>query len=483
MKQETPSYFILRLLIPILIIPLLGISPLPHDVYSAFGNIRNALMVEALLNASSHLPKILAYFPGRVDLWELTGHYAFLGGDTESAATYFQHAATIDSLSAAGYIEFGDAAQQNGDFSTAVEAWQTAIAMDGPSIELYTRLYETHDLQDDLDAVINDLYFLTELEPTNPNHFYKLGIILSSIQPETALAYLIQASELETDYKDDVQTIKNSVDAARKYDDPAYTLLESGRALANLNQWEHAIRAFEEAIKFHPNFADAWAFSGEAKQHIEVDDEQHQNSNAGLVELEKALEIDPQSIAANTFMALFWQRQQHYDLALVYLHAADSIEPNNPNIQIEIGRTLAIMGNLEKAQDYYNRATEISPNDPHFWRQLAGFSIKYDTQLREIGLPAARKAILLNPEDPASLDTMGEIFILLQDIYSGIRFLERAIEAQPDYAPAHLHLGFAYLLIGNDDLAQKYLTFASTFATQDSTTAQQARRILDSSFP
>lgn len=435
------------------------------------------------MNASAHLPEILAYFPDRADLWELTGHYAFLGGETESAVTFFQHAATMGSLSASGYIEFGDAAFRNGDFSTAIEAWQSAIAMDSPSIELYSRLYKTHNLQGDLDATINDLYSLAELEPSNPNHFYKLGLILSSIQPETALAYLLQASELEPAYQDDAQAIKSSVDAARKYDDPAYTLLESGRALGELNHWEHAVRAFQEAIKHHPDFAEAWAFLGEAKQHIEVDEDLQENSNMGLIELEQALEIDPQSIAANTLMALYWQRQQRYDLALVYLHTADNIEPKNPTIQVEIGRTLAIMGDLEKAQGYYERATELSPNDPHFWRQLAGFSIKYETQLREIGLPAARKAILLNPEDPASLDTMGEIFILLQDLYSGIRFLERAIAAQPDYAPAHLHLGFAYLLIGNDDLARKYLTYASTFATQDSVTAQHARRMLDSSFP
>jgi tetratricopeptide (TPR) repeat protein len=482
-KEITSPSVLLRLLVPLAIIPLLGLSPLPHSVYSALQKVRNALNVDSPLNASAHIPIILEFFPDRADLWELTGHYAFLGGETELAVTYFQHAATFNSLSRSGFSEFGDAARQNGDLTTAIEAWQSAIIMGDPSVELYTRLLDAHNLQGDYDAIATDLYSLTKLEPTNPNHFYKLGIILTSKQPESALAYLLQAVELEPAYKDEVQFIITAIDGARRYDDPAYSLLESGRALANLNHWELAARAFQETIQYRPDYAEAWAYLGEARQHLEVSEEHQEKSNAGLTELEHALELDPRSIAANTFMALYWQRQGSYDLALVYLHEAATIEPDNPTIKAEIGRTLAIMGDLEKAKGYYEQATKLAPNDPHFWLQLAGFSTKYEYQLRETGLSAVRNAILLNPEDPASLDMMGEIFILLGDLSSAVRFFHRAIKADPDYAPAHLHLGFAYVLQGEDDLARKHLTSASTSSTKDSATTEQAQRMLDTYFP
>lgn len=473
----------MRLLIPLLIIPLLGITPLPHEVKSAFRNFRKALLVDSPLDASANIPQMLEYFPDRVDLWELTAHYAFLGGDTELAVNYYQRAATLNSLSTYGFIEFGDAALLEGDPYAAVKAWESAAAKGGSSIELYSRLLRAHILLNDYDGIVSDLHSLTELDPSNSFYFYELGIFIASKQPDSAIAYLLRASELDPIYTEDVQSIKRAIDSARIFDNPAYTLLETGRSLANLNQWEHAARAFEEATQIRPDYEEAWAFLGESKQHLK-DGEVHQEyAKIGSMEIERALEINPQSIAANTLMALYWQRQNRYDLALVYLHNAENIEPDNPTLQAEIGRTLAILSDLNKAQLYYERATELDPNDPHYWRLLADFSIQYKLKLRDVGLPAARQAILLNPNDPASLDVMGEVFILLEDLSSAMRFLKKAIMIDPNYAPAHLHLSFAYLLQESGDLAWKHLWLAATFAEPDSATAEQAQRMIDTYFP
>jgi len=468
---------------PLIIIPLLGITPLPHELKSALQNFRKALLFDSPLDASVNIPQMLEYFPDRVDLWELTAHYAFLGGDTELAVTYYQRAATVNSLSTYGFIEFGDAALLEGDPYTAVGAWESAAAKGGPSIELCSRLLKAHILLNDYDGIVSDLRSLTELDPSNSYYFYELGIFIASKQPDSAIAYLLRASELDPIYSEDVQSIKRAIDSARIFDNPAYTLLETGRSLANLNQWEHAARAFEEATLIRPDYEEAWAFLGESKQHLKDGEDHQEYSKIGLMEIERALEINPQSIAANTLMALYWQRQNRYDLALVYLHNAENIEPDNPTLQAEIGRTLAIMSDLNKAQLYYEQATELDPSNPHYWRLLADFSIQYKLKLRDIGLPAARQAIMLNPKDPASLDVMGEVFILLKDLSSAMRFLKKAILIDPNYAPAHLHLGFAYLLQESGDLAWKHLWLAATFAEPDSATAEQAQRMIDIYFP
>lgn len=473
----------MRLLMPLLIIPLLGITPLPHDVISALRNIRKALLVDSPIDASANIPQMLEYFPGRAELWELTAHYALLGGETELAVTYYQRAAILNSLSTYGFIELGDAALLEGNLFTAVEAWESAVNKGGSSVELYSRLLGAHILLNDYDGIVNDLHSLTELDSSNPIYFYELGIFIASKQPNSAIAYLLRAAELDPIYSDDVQSIKRAIDSARMFDNPAYTLLETGRALANLNQWDHAARAFKESTLIRPDYAEAWAFLGEAKQHLNEGEVHQKDANIGLMEIEHALEINPQSIAANMLIALYWQRQDRYDLALVYLHKAENIEPDTPAVQAEIGRTLAIMGDLNKAQYYYERAIELAPNGPHYWRLLADFSIQYKIQLRDTGLPAARQAVLLNPDDPASLDVMGEVFILLEDLSSAIRFLKKAILLDSNYAPAHLHLGFAYLLQGSVDLAWKHTSLAATHAEPDSTTAEQAQRMIDTYFP
>ena len=470
-------------MMPLLIIPLLGITPLPHEVISSLRNIRKALIVDSHIDASANIPKILEYFPDRADLWELTAHYALLGGESELALTYFQSAVTLNSLSTNGFIELGNAALLEDDPLSAVEAWESAVSKGGSSLQLSTHLLGAHILLNDYDGIVRDLHSLTQIDPLNPEHFYKLGLFIASKQPDSAIAYLLRAVELDPIYSEDVQLIKKAIDSARIFDNQAYTLLETGRALANLNQWEHAARAFEEATIIQPDYEEAWAFLGEAKQHL-IDEEVHQQySDIGAIEIERALEINPQSISANTLMALYWQRQNRYDLALVHMHNAENIDPDNPAVQAELGRTLAILSDLNKAQNYYERATELAPNDPHYWRLLADFSIKYKLKLREVGLPAARQAILLNPEDPASLDVMGEVLILLEDFSSAMRFQQKAILVDPHYAPAHLHLGFIYLLQDNGDLARKHLSLAAAYADSDSATAEQALRMIETNFP
>jgi tetratricopeptide (TPR) repeat protein len=140
------------------------------------------------------------------------------------------------------------------------------------------------------------------------------------------------------------------------------------------------------------------------------------------------------------------------------------------------------MGDLDKAQRYYSQATEHAPNDPLYWRLLADFSIRYKKDIRDTGLPAARRAVLLNLEDPISLDVMAEVFILLNDPLSAKRFLIRALQANPDYSRAHLHLGFVYVLQGMSAEAWKHLTLAEALAKPGSLTAEQAQRMLDTYF-
>ena len=45
---------------------------------------------------------------------------------------------------------------------------------------------------------------------------------------------------------------------------------------------------------------------------------------------------------------------------------------------------------------------------------------------------------------------MGQVLIKLGDDLNAERFLDQAIQADPNYAPAHLHLGFLYLVRGDN---------------------------------
>jgi len=249
------------------------------------------------------------------------------------------------------------------------------------------------------------------------------------------------------------------------------------KGLPNKNTKESDITAkelLERAIALDPEFAEAWAYLGEARQYTASDLDP-------LVALETALELDPASIAANTFNALFWQRQYEYELALGYLQMTAKLDPDNPVYLVEIGNLVALLGDLDAGEDYYRQAIALSSNDPKYVREFLKFSIQFNLNLHDVALPVARKLVVLNPKNPISLDLMGDILLRLGDMFNAERFFLRALAQDPEYDQAHLHLGQLYLNQTKQELAQYHFGRVLEVSTNAEVKAR-ARKSLDAYF-
>jgi tetratricopeptide (TPR) repeat protein len=482
MKVSLERSTLVEVLLLSIVIALLGISPQLHQAQREMEGARQALSSGSAQEASQHLAKAAQVSPGRLDLWELAGHYALLAGDAQSAIQDLEQA-PAGRLSVLGLMDLGDAYTQVNNQQAAIPAWQAALpkANASTTVELYQRLLKTHRGLDDYQAAIADLQALTTLQPSNAGLQYQLGLLLATQQPESALAHLAQAAAADASLANPVETIRRAVTNARISDDPAYTLLASGRALAALGEWELAVEAFHAATLVRPDYAEAWAYLGEARQHFTAKDSSTPAQD-GLPDLQKALALDPKSLAANIFLALYWERLGRYDQALAVLQNAIQIDPRNPILQAELGNTQALLGDLSSALASYQRAIDLAPHDSTYQRLLAEFSLKYTYHVREIALEAARQAVMMAPDDAATLDVMGQVLINLGDDLNAERFLDQAIQADPNYAPAHLHLGFLYLMRGDNPRATQELKLASELAP-GSPTADQSKRLLQSYFP
>jgi len=359
------------------------------------------------------------------------------------------------------------------------DALAVAVQGDGiPTDELYTRLLSVHRQQADYPAVLADLKALVDLKPDDAGLQYQLGLVLAALQPEEALLHLSRAAELDPSLAEQTDKLAQNIRIARMKDDPAFTLLEAGRALGALNEWALAAEAFRRASQTRPDYAEAWAYLGEARQQLP----EAQAAGDGLAELEHAMKLDPKSLSAHMFLSLYWQRQGQLDRALDYLVKAAALSPDNPALQTEMGHILALQGDLSAAQQAYQQAIELSPQDPTYYRLLAAFSLAHNYQVSQVGLPAARRALLLSPNDPASQDMLGQVLLELGDSASAKRFFEQAILLQPEYAPALLHLGLIYITEENRTAAYEKFTQVLSLAP-GTTAADQAQRLLDNYFP
>jgi tetratricopeptide (TPR) repeat protein len=473
------------LILVLILVSLLGLSARPHDANLQLEQSQRALDAGAYLPAADHLARAAEQLPERTELWSQAGHYALQGGQPGTAIEYLLRIAP-GKQSADDLLNLGDAYEQIGDHEAAIRSWQASLMAGGPAVPLYQYLLTAHLKLKDYPSAIVDLQNLAALLPGDATIFYQLGLATATQNPEGALVHLARAAELDESLADRTRALQRAITSARVAESSTFSLMAAGRGLASLGEWKYAEEAFRQATLASPGYAEAWAYLGEARQHtvdgLWPDGNKVLPPETGLPELEKAIELDPKSIPAYLFMAMYWRRHDRYDQALANLQTAVAIDSHNPILQMEIGETLATLGDLSAALDAYRKAVELSPNDPSFLNFLVGFSLKYEYHVEEIALPAARQAVILAPDDPQVLDSMAQVLIKLDDQLNAERFLNRALEKDPEYAPAYLHRGQVYLLQGKLGEARAQLNQV-TKLSPDSPAADQAQRLIRAYFP
>jgi tetratricopeptide (TPR) repeat protein len=479
-KTNSSLGFYLRILLVSFIIALLRLGPAPHAVAALMLNAYQSAASGDFLNASRNLANITTYYPWRVELYLEAGRYAFQAGDPKATIQYLERPKIITHLTNDDMILLGDAYNQSGNSSKAEAIWK-AIIEQGDSNQAYQRLADFYLKQNDFTSAVNYLQKLLSINPADTQHYYQIGLLYAAIEPLKALPYLAQAAEIDPANASNATALYDKIRTANLFDQPAYILLASGRQLANIGEWVYAAEAFRRATNLNPDYVDAWAFLSEAQQQI-AKQESSSVPDVGLSELQRALQLDAKSILANTFMGLYWERQQDYTQAKSYLEKAIALNPADPYLYSELGNILSKAGDLPAAQSAYEAAIQLTPKDPLFYRLLAQFAMENQIQIHELALPAARHAIILNPTDSNSLDVMAQVMLMLQDYHSAERYSLEALKYDTGFAPAYLHLGTAYLYLGKPDLAYQWLGAAKNL-DPNSWVSAQASRMIDYYFP
>ena len=464
---------LLAVFLPLLFALSAGVLPRPLALDRALAGARTALEDGRAPGAARHLVEILRQQPWRTSLWELAGRSALSAGDPGAAIAYLNEALASGAITGAGHLALGDAHRLHGDWDSAAEHWRLAEAQGIDPVAVRLRLLDAHRRRGDYAAAIEDLQVLAALQPENASFHYQLGLLLAAREPDAAMGSLLQAVELDDRLAEAVALLEQSLTPADEIADPAFVLFNAGRALASLDEWTLAAEAFRQALLANPGYPDAWAFMGTAVERL---------GNDGEDFFATALELDPDSLTANLLYALHLRRSDRASEALPYLEKAREIAPDSAAVAAESAQVHAALGDVNQALDNLVRAVELAPDDPAYLHLLAMFSIYNEIQIEEIGLPAARKAVLEDENDPVALDLLGYAYYLGGDTVTGMRFLHRALEANPNYAPARLHLGLLYLARDRAGDARTQLELAVQLAPE-SEVGLQAREILDDYLP
>jgi tetratricopeptide (TPR) repeat protein len=382
---------------------------------------------DALSDAAARLP-YSGYAAGRAGLAEISA------GRFDDAIRHLYAAASLDGWTTARRVALGDAYVGKGDLKSAVAQWELALAADPNDDGLLARLANQYEATGRFADAVRVLGQLTKLRPNDAAVYYRLAVLTAATAPDQAPARLAVTAAISPTLAPATKILIDAIQAGEASGDQAYVFGKVGFALVQLSEWRLAEEALTHAVALNPQYADAFAYLGLAR------DKQNKD---GLDYYQTAVKLAPQSPLAQYLLGLHWRSAGDSTTALPYLLAAQKLDPQNPAIAAEIGGAYASTGDLTDGETWLTQAVNLDDKNPQWWLLLARFYIDHEYHVAEPGLPAARQAVALAPQNGSAVDALGYALVLTGDLANGEKTLQQALSLG-ETASVDYHLGILY---------------------------------------
>jgi tetratricopeptide (TPR) repeat protein len=456
---------LLRVLSVVVILALAIVIPI---LASGYSELRAASISDSYTQIAEHYWTAAQRLPWRADAYELAGHAYYHAKDYAKADVAYQKAFHRNALSADGWVAWGDVQYLQDDPLRATQIWEQGVVQQNSSDSLYSRLAQTYQENHEYARAADYLQRYVASHQEDASAHYRLGLLLTLTDPNGALTELINASQLDPQFDPAVETLRSALNLASLNDSASARFVLIGRGLGLVHEWELAQSAFASAIEADEENAEAWAWLGESNQ---------QSAGNGTVELDRAYALNPNSPTVRGLRGLQFQRAGNFRAALTEFQAASALDKTNPAWQVSMGETYSKLGDLIRAMQAYQAATALVPENADYWRMLAIFCAQNNVNIRDVGVPAAQQAVVLDSENSASVELLGWLLLLDARYDEAELMLLQAIELDPNNALAHLHVGMLYLEKHDRALAQSHFVTARDLGNAD------AQMILNQYFP
>jgi tetratricopeptide (TPR) repeat protein len=198
--------------------------------------------------------------------------------------------------------------------------------------------------------------------------------------------------------------------------------------------------------------------------------------NLALGAVERALEIDPNSIIAKAHLANIYRNLGQGDLAQeVILEAIAAVQANPESVDRETraqvyrnyGRILyAVLGDAEAALEPYDLARRTMPSHTYITIEMAEVYFvlggqSSNTSYIDTAFQLLEETLDVAPRDLILLETLGRYYIALGHQEDGTEMYTRCVEVAPDYIPCLSQLGGLQFYASNYALAIQNLSRAT----------------------
>ncbi|TET80766.1 MAG: tetratricopeptide repeat protein [Anaerolineales bacterium] len=421
-----------HILVTLVLLVIISPTPIPQPMVTPIRSAIVALESGRPDSALGFLETALAFEPTLEGLHTQAAEIALAAGEPLAALDHLEAENSLAPPDTTQACLRSRALLTIGNTAEAANIWKEVNGTCPKPAQFLQDLAQAYLVEGDLTAAQSILEELAFIDPANPDIRVSLALVTATITPERAIQHLRLANELNPYGNSLALNLIRVIENARPADDRSYSLAQVGQTLARHGEWTSAVWAFLHALDLNPEYIEARAYLGLALDRAGQD---------GLKELKAAVNAAPTAALPHIFLALHWQAQNQPERARQQLEVAAHLDPTNPAVAAELGAAYTALGDIRPAIAAFRLATELAPKDPRFWLLLAQFSTANEIEVQTLGLPAARNALALNPDDPAALDILGYAHLLLGNLRLADRLLWRAVNLEPCRAASQFHLG------------------------------------------
>jgi len=172
-----------------------------------------------------------------------------------------------------------------------------------------------------------------------------------------------------------------------------------------------------------------------------------------IQQLEKALKIDGENINALVTLGFTLNKINRKIEAISPLKQALTLDPDNLNAYTTLGMIYDELKMHSASDSLYDTALIIFPENDLLLNNYAYSLADRGIRLKE-ALEMSKKAISMQPENGAYLDTIGWIYYKLKQFNLALQYIKQSLDTREESAVVIQHLGDVYYEMGDHDNAK-----------------------------
>jgi serine/threonine-protein kinase len=217
---------------------------------------------------------------------------------------------------------------------------------------------------------------------------------------------------------------------------------------------ENAISVFRQALDRDPHYALAWAGLGQAYWQQYENTQERKWVDKAKDACKRAESLDDKLAATHVCLGTVWNGTGEYKRAEEEFQRATEIEPTDDDAVRELAETYQEQGKPQQAETAYLHAIRLRPQS---WLAYDRLGIFYNNQARyDEAVNAFKQVIQLAPDGYQGYNNLGGVYLAQGKYEESIPWLLRSAEVRPT-SSGYSNLGAAYIYLKRfDDAVRAY---------------------------